>query len=231
MQQAVQVSTARGSWSSLGRISSIAWKRLNATWLRLDVFDRLGVAGIASEGGSILKTYDAQYGEVLASDKLRLLMLDETSEEWGLYSETERRELLFHIFRRRARPKTHAHTHTRRQQSRIRDLRSLGGDSGAKQTQPCAFRLVIGGGLNQYDDTLAPYIETSKAIYRDLVSVQKRGATSEPEIRSVALSISSVRSDGAPLFPRESPHNFCYLTIDPLQRNVKLWYSSFWPVY
>ena len=63
------MSTARGSWSSLGRISSIAWKRLNATWLRLDVFDRLGVAGIASEGGSISKTYDAQDGEVLASDK------------------------------------------------------------------------------------------------------------------------------------------------------------------
>ena len=52
----------------------------------------------------------------------------------------------------------------------------------------------------------------------------------ELEIRSLALLVSSVRGDGAPLFPRESPHNFCYLTIDPLQRQVKLWYSAFMPM-
>ena len=52
--------------------------------------------------GDIAKCLDVQCGEVLVSDRLRKLLLDEEDEEWELFSEAERRELIFHVLRRLA---------------------------------------------------------------------------------------------------------------------------------
>ena len=81
---------------------------------------------------------DEQCGDILVSDRLRKVFLDEASEEWDLFSQTERQELIFHVLR----------------------------------------RLAIGGGMNQYDDDMSLYLNLTKTLYKDLVTVQKSSAVS-----------------------------------------------------
>ena len=49
-------------------------------------------------------------------------------------------------------------------------------------------------------------------------------------MRSLAYEIVDVQSAGASLFPRPSPHNFCYVVVDPIARHVKLWYAAWFPM-
>ena len=79
-------------------VTAIQSERLATNVLRLDFFDRLEAAEVV-RGGHISKCFDAQVGEVLASDRLRLALLDEAAEEWELFSAQDRRELIFHLFR------------------------------------------------------------------------------------------------------------------------------------
>lgn len=57
------------------------------------------------------------------------MLLDEDSEEYGLYTENERKEFVFRILQ----------------------------------------MLVLGGVLCQFEDTLQPYLDVTRSIYKDLV--------------------------------------------------------------
>jgi len=182
----------QGNWDALGAIAgpgSLKYERLPTTVLRLDFFDRMNDEGGVVRSGDIRKCFDAQCGEVLVSDMLRKLMLDETAEEWDLYSEAERKELIFQVMR----------------------------------------RLAIGGGMNQYDDTIEHYLNLTRSLYKDLVAVQKT-STGALQVRSLTFAVHSVDGSSAALFPRPSPLNFCYVTVDPLAKLVKMWYSAWFPM-
>jgi len=178
------------TWSALGEVKpgTIRYARLLTTVLRLDFFDRLREHEIV-RGGEICKCLDVQCGEVLASDRLRKLLLDEASDEWTLYSDAERAELIFHVLR----------------------------------------RLAIGGGMNQYDDLLEPYTSLTRMLYKDLVSVHKT-AGGALQVASTTFAVTEAPGSAASLFPRPSPHNFCYVTVDPVARHAKLWYAAFFPI-
>jgi len=180
-----------GHWSELGELKpgAVKHQRLPTTVLRLDFFDRLKDAGIVLGESDIAKCLDVQCGEVLVSDRLRKLLLDEEDEGWDLFSEVERSELIFHIMK----------------------------------------RLAIGGGMNQYEDKIDPYLALTKALYKDLVSVQKT-KSGTLTIGSLTFLVSDVVGSSASLFSRPSPHNFCYVTVDPLARRVKLFYSAWYPM-
>jgi len=75
---------------------------------------------------------------------------------------------------------------------------------------------------------MEPYLELTKGLYKDLVSVHKDGA-GQLQVRSLAFQITDVAASAATLFPRESPHNFCYVSIDPVQRHVHYWYAAWFP--
>lgn len=184
------VCTAPGKWAPLGRVTvgAVRHQRMPTTVLRLDFFDRLKEAGIV-RAGDIAKCLDVQCGDVLVSDRLRKLLLDDGSEEWELFSEAERKELIFHVLQ----------------------------------------RLAVGGGMNQYDDAIEPYLQLTRAIYKDLVTVNK-SAGGTLQVSSLTFLIDSVRGENAQLFPRQSPHNFCYVCVDPIARHVKLWYAAWWPM-
>ena len=126
---------------------------------------------------------------VLVSDKLRLLLLDESAEEWEIFSEAERRELIFHVLK----------------------------------------VLAVGGGMNQYDDSIEMYLQLTKAIYKDLVTVNK-GVGGTLQVSSHTFAIDAVSGSSASLFSRPSPHNFAYVVVDPLARHVKLWSAAFFPM-
>lgn len=178
-----------GKWGQLGAVSTGAVKhaRLPTTVLRMDFFARLDEAGVV-RAGDISKCFDVQCGDVLVSDRLRKLLLDESDEDWDLFSAAERNELIFHLMR----------------------------------------RLAVGGGMNQWDDAFAPYLALTKALYKDFVSVSK--VAGKLQISSQTYQVTSIDGSSAALFPRPGPHNFCYVTVDPLARHVKLWYAAWFPM-
>ena len=189
VQEHAPIALSGGSWGRLGKASAVKKERLASTLLRLDLFDQLEEAGIVRKG-SIGGCLDAQVGEVLVSDRLRLCLLDEASEEWEAFSSMQRRELLLHVLR----------------------------------------RLAVGGGLNQFDDKMEPYLAACKALYKDLVAVQKEASTGKLQVRSLCYEVTEASGDAGSLFPRASPHNFCYVCIDPVQRHVKYWYAAWFPM-
>jgi len=191
VQDAAPVCTGKGGhWGALGVVTGpgLKYERLATTVLRLDFFDRLKEAGIV-RAGDIMKCLDEPCGEILVSDRLRKLLLDETSEEWELFSTAERKELIFHVM----------------------------------------CRLAIGGGMNQYSDEIEPYLNLTRLLYKDLVAVQKTSAGAL-QVRSLTFAVHGVDGSSASLFPRPSPHNFCYVSIDPVARHVKIWYAAWFPM-
>jgi cilia- and flagella-associated protein 300 len=94
-------------------------------------------------------------------------------------------------------------------------------------------RLVVGGGTCQYEDDMAPYLNTTKLIYKDLVSVAKNPSTKKVEVTSFAYDLKSISSDSFDLFPPNAlaDHSFCYLVIEPLQRHMTVWYGAHIPTF
>ena len=101
--------------------------------------------------GDIAGCFDVPCGDILVSDRLRKMILDESSEEWELYSEQERNELIFHVMK----------------------------------------RLAVGGGMNQYDNQFQPYLDITKKLYKDLVTVSK-SAAGALQVSSITYEIESV---------------------------------------
>lgn len=92
------------------------------------------------------------------------------------------------------------------------------------------MHLSLGGGVCQYEDFISPYLEMTKSLYKDLLTVEKDPATSELKIVSRVYQLFnnsslSLHSD------EDHIQNFFYLIIDPRNRHVKVWqnrWRSFW---
>jgi hypothetical protein len=134
-----------------------------------------------------MKMIEEEVEGVMIHDKLQQLFVDEACETWTLYSDDDRRELLFHIMR----------------------------------------HLSLGGGINQYDDMLEPYLNTARAVYKDMVAVVRNATSQKLEVASHAVRVTDV--DGFALFPFDATQNFCLLAVDPLKRHVVLWYGAYVP--
>lgn len=65
------------------------------TWV---FFDRITEADIASADGRIRQCFDEYFNDYVISDELRKMLLMEESEQYSLYSEQERQELIFRLF-------------------------------------------------------------------------------------------------------------------------------------
>ena len=177
------------SFGPMGDVTEpVKYHRLPTTVLRLDFFDRLKDEGLV-RAGDIAGCFDVPCGDILVSDRLRKMLLDDGSEEWELYSGAERKELIFHVMK----------------------------------------RLAIGGGMNQYDNKIQPYLDVTKKLYKDLVTVSKapNGAL---QVSSLTYEIESVSGSSHNLWPRQNGHNFCYVAVDPLARHVKIWYCAWVPM-
>ncbi|KAL5476238.1 hypothetical protein EMCRGX_G026159 [Ephydatia muelleri] len=85
--------------------------------------------------------------------------------------------------------------------------------------------LALGGPVNQYEDTITPYLDVTKAMYKELVTVVKDPYTKKLQIASTVFEVTA-RVDDAGVFPENSQHTqtFCYLIIDNARKQVKLWY-------
>ncbi|XP_049458460.1 cilia- and flagella-associated protein 300 isoform X2 [Epinephelus fuscoguttatus] len=88
--------------------------------------------------------------------------------------------------------------------------------------------LCFGGELCQYEDTIEPYISTTKQIYKDLISVQKDPETKKISVLSTVLKVCAYDESGL-CYPgrREEEQMFAYLIVDPLKRHVTVFYHCY----
>lgn len=93
--------------------------------------------------------------------------------------------------------------------------------------------LCLGGACCQFEDSLEPYLDTAKKIYKEMLSVQKNTSSGNIEVSSVVYRIKSIESQSGTisLFPKPSRNNFCYISVDPLRRVVRFWYHGMMPFW
>ncbi|UPR03922.1 cilia- and flagella-associated protein [Chloropicon primus] len=109
----------------------------------------------------------------------------------------------------------------------------------------CIFRhLAIGGSLCQFEDTLDPYLEVAKLVYKELLTVWRNPRTSKPEVASGVYQVTSaclqaagveeggVGEERRCLFEGEdggssTQQDFLYVATDPFRRTCKAWLHKF----
>lgn len=82
--------------------------------------------------------------------------------------------------------------------------------------------LVLGGGVCQYEDSIEPYMEHTKNLYKSLVTVKRDSETQKVFIDSQAIEVKRIEE----YFPlnQEDPHpqNIILLIVNPSQMTVSL---------
>ncbi|XP_043489764.1 cilia- and flagella-associated protein 300-like [Polistes fuscatus] len=95
----------------------------------------------------------------------------------------------------------------------------------------CIFQmLVLGGNLCQYEDTLEPYLNTTKCIYKDLIRVQKRKNSEELSISTTVLKVIAKDNKNQEYFPSNTScniQNIGFLLIDGHLREVTTFLHQF----
>jgi hypothetical protein len=89
--------------------------------------------------------------------------------------------------------------------------------------------LVFGGASNQWEDHVEEYFRVTKDVYKDLLTV-RRNDTGDVQVVSTVAQILSLGHGGS-LFPKESPLNFCYVILDPMTRQLRVWYFGYRPLW
>ena len=85
----------------------------------------------------------------------------------------------------------------------------------------------------QYEETLSPYEDVAKAVYKSLVRAKKDGdgaAVASDVYSATAIFPAGGTKNAVSLFPRPNHvQNFCYLCVDPWRRHVTVWYHAHVP--
>lgn len=179
--------------ASVGTAKEFRASLVPATLTTLDLFDRLQEADppVVRANGGIIGCMEEKIRGFLIANKVQDMLVNEDSENYGLFTEAEQGEFLFRLFR----------------------------------------HLVLGGSVNQYDDTMELYLESLKRLYKELLSVQ-RNAAGQIEVASFVYEVQSAQFEsGASLFPFSQPNCFCYVAVDPLRRYCTVLYHAqkpFW---
>ncbi|XP_025269552.1 uncharacterized protein C11orf70 homolog [Camponotus floridanus] len=95
--------------------------------------------------------------------------------------------------------------------------------------------LVLGGILCQYEDTLEPYLDVTKNIYKDLIRVQKQNTSNDLFVNTLVLEVVAKDSKGQDYFPSDSnkKQNIAFLLVDANSREITSFvhqYGGYCPV-
>ncbi|NXR14054.1 CF300 protein, partial [Semnornis frantzii] len=189
VNSSLKLLSASGQWTTLGsKVTRVEATLVPCTQISMAFFDRLYSEGVVRETGHIVKCYDDCYDDILIADELRKVLLVEDSDHYDLFSQLDRKEFLFCLFK----------------------------------------HLCIGGTLCQFEDVVGPYLETTKALYKDLVSVQKNPETKEIHVVSTVFRVSAYDDKGL-CYPSSKTHEqtFAYLIVDPCKQHVHILYHCF----
>uniref|UniRef100_A0A3Q2GZJ0 Cilia- and flagella-associated protein 300 n=1 Tax=Equus caballus TaxID=9796 RepID=A0A3Q2GZJ0_HORSE len=204
------LSDSSGQWITLGtEVKKVEAINVPCTLLSMSFFNRLYDEDIVRDSGHIVKCLDSFCDPFLISDELRKVLLVEDSEKYEVFSQSDRDEFLFCLFK----------------------------------------HLCLGGALCQYEDVLSPYLETTKLIYKDLVSavdlapsldettdavlfnhfsVRKHPQTKKIQITSSVFKVTAYDSVGM-CYPSRKSHEqtFSYFIVDPIKRHVHVLYHCY----
>jgi len=189
-----KVVDSNGRWQEgPGAPSAVEYQQLNTTITSMSFFDllkseELEGGPIVSEDGRIAATFEEWVEGMCIQDRLRSALANPESEDFDVFSEPQRRELITTIFR----------------------------------------HLVLGGGMNQWDDSIDPYVEATRGFYKDLLSVRKNPETNKVEITTIAYKVESVQAKTNLFGLPYSPNNLCLLCVDPVPRTVMCYYFSWY---
>lgn len=85
--------------------------------------------------------------------------------------------------------------------------------------------LAVGGTMMQYEDDVSPYLDCAKGIYKDFLTVYRNSGSGRVAIANHVYRVHSV-GDHISLFPTQSDHNMCLLSVDPIKKLVIVLYSA-----
>lgn len=92
--------------------------------------------------------------------------------------------------------------------------------------------LVIGGPMCQSDDSVRPYEDATRTLYKALVSVKKN--TADPtaiDVTSHVYAADPTSGNVSSLFKNASPLHSCFVVLDPKKRWLAVWYHPFVPFW
>ncbi|KAJ3258789.1 hypothetical protein HDU77_002156 [Chytriomyces hyalinus] len=96
----IQVLGTKDRWGHLGKVSQVDKEETLHSITSLTFFDRLTTtAGVVRHDGSIVKCLDEYLDSFIVADELRRCLLMPESESYHAFSETDREELVFHVFK------------------------------------------------------------------------------------------------------------------------------------
>jgi hypothetical protein len=124
----IKVKGAKDEWNNLSNIKGVCFEETKHSVTSLAFFNRLKKP--LTRRGEIKKCLDDYKDGFVVSDLLRKCLIMEESDEFSLFSEDDRKEFIFHLFK----------------------------------------SLCLGGKLCQYEDRLDIYLESTRKIYKDLIS-------------------------------------------------------------
>ncbi|XP_069746824.1 cilia- and flagella-associated protein 300 isoform X2 [Narcine bancroftii] len=183
------VSPSTCEWTTLGvDIKKTEAEEISCKQVSMSFFDCLYTNEIVRETGYINKCLDEFYEDFIVTDQLRQVLLLEDSNNYQIFSDTERKEFIYCLFK----------------------------------------HFCLGGMLCQFEDTVDPYLETTKTVYKEIVSVQKDPESKGIRVISTVFKVTASDERGI-CYPSTKKHEqtFAYLIVDPIKRHVNTLYHCF----
>jgi hypothetical protein len=93
--------------------------------------------------------------------------------------------------------------------------------------------LFIGGTMHQRDENITSYLEMTKILYKELLTVHKASSTNKIEITSKVYCIKTKDNEtgadlsSSTLFPGVPEHSHCFVIVDPVKKYATTIYSNF----
>ncbi|KAI8893167.1 hypothetical protein BC833DRAFT_532110 [Globomyces pollinis-pini] len=94
----IKVLSSTDRWGTLGRVTEVSKQTTSHTITSLNFFDRLK-GTIVRPNGQIIKCLDEYFGNFLIGDELRKCLLMNDFQHFNLFTQTDREEFIFHIFK------------------------------------------------------------------------------------------------------------------------------------
>ena len=163
---------------------------LTTECMSMEYFDRLEENGITTNG-HIRGCFEEVYDGMTVQDKLRELLINEDSENACIYSEKERKELIYVLFK----------------------------------------LLVVGGSMCQPDTNMERYLDMTKGLYRDLLTVYKAPTTGNVTVSGKVFSITSVRGMDLFLHEEKTLLNTFIIIIEPIRKEISVLKNDFKPYW
>ncbi|EKX45155.1 hypothetical protein GUITHDRAFT_163320 [Guillardia theta CCMP2712] len=102
VQSSLSVSSGRDSWRRVGPVRRVEVEELASSVTNMEFFDKLMQIEdppVVRENGALVKCFDEFVDDLVLSDELHKLLVQEESDHYEEFSEEERKELIFHIFK------------------------------------------------------------------------------------------------------------------------------------